>query len=151
MDGGSITGNTSDGNGPGVLLGGGTFTVKKGSITGNTTADGGGAGIYSFWNDTAPAIWIEGGTISGNTTEYGMGDAIYFDNELKLSGSPTISGDVVMNDESTEDIKVEIIGAFTPTQPVTLDDLLWNDNRIFVTYAEGLTPNAADFRFTSEK
>ena len=151
LDGGSITGNTSDGNGPGVLLGGGTFTVKKGSITGNTTADGGGAGIYSFWNDTAPAIWIEGGTISGNTTEYGMGDAIYFDNELKLSGSPTISGDVVMNDESTEDIKVEIIGAFTPTQPVTLDDLLWNDNRIFVTYAEGLTPNAADFRFTSEK
>jgi hypothetical protein len=67
MNGGTISGNISDGSrGGGGVYSEGTFTMNGGTISGNTVnnnADGGG-GVY------AAAFTMNGGTISGNTAAY---------------------------------------------------------------------------------
>lgn len=152
LNGGSITGNSIYGNGAGVYLEDGEFRLTSGSITGNTTENGSGAGIFSYEYDGSSIVKVQGGNISENiSTNDGGGDAICFVGKLELSGSPNISGEVLMRDDAIEDIKVDVVGIFEPTQPVTLEDNLWNDNRILVTYAEGLTPDVSKFQFTSEK
>jgi hypothetical protein len=64
MNGGTITGNTTDHWGGGVFVGG-TFIMNGGTINGNTTTtpDNGG-GVYVMTNGM---FTMQGGTISGNT------------------------------------------------------------------------------------
>ncbi|MFR8665645.1 MAG: hypothetical protein ACLVEL_08945 [Ruthenibacterium sp.] len=151
LSGGSVAENTAAGNGPGVFLRDGNFTLKDGSIMGNSTETGSGAGIFSFEDGGSSIIRVQGGVISGNATADGVGDAVCFDGRLELSGSPVISGVVMQREDLTEDIRVDVVGAFSPAQPVTLDDMDWDDGRIFVTYADGLVPDASCFQFANEK
>ena len=151
LSGGSVAENTASGNGPGVFLRDGSFTLKDGSITGNSTETGSGAGIFSFEDGGSSIIRVQGGIISGNAAAGGVGDAVCFDGRLELSGSPVISGVVMQREDLTENIRVDVVGVFSPAKPVTLDDMAWNDGRIFVTYADGLVPDASCFQFTNEK
>ena len=157
LDGTVIAGNRTDGNGAAVYLEGLSsgecrFIMKSGSITGNTTTDGDGAGIYGWANSRPTVIEIQGGTISGNTTQW-SGEAVYLGGRegytaaatLELSGSPQIAGDVFLNDDLFPDAKVDIIGEFTPVQPVEIDDTSWTDYRTVAVYAAGLTPNMQHF------
>ena len=62
MNGGNITGNTSDFGGGIFINNGGKLTVYGGTICGNTAKSGGG-GIYNYGGDTT----VYGGTICDNT------------------------------------------------------------------------------------
>ena len=72
--GGTITGNTANGNGGGVFLycneSSSAFYMYGGAITGNSASgDGGGVyvGTYSLSNGKGATFYLYGGTISGNT------------------------------------------------------------------------------------
>jgi hypothetical protein len=90
MHGGTISGNTASsfGQGGGVVVSGGAFTMHGGEISGNTASgsgsgsgfglgSGSGGGVYSGGNFT-----MRGGTISGNSASsggsgYGSGGGVY--------------------------------------------------------------------------
>ena len=179
LDGTIIKENVSVRMGGGVYLEGlanspASFEMKSGSIIDNGTEDGQGAGIAAFYNymrgDTI--VIISGGTISGNKIyagdedgfeeeqaitlndnypeEYDFDAATPFA-QLKLSGSPTISGDVVLLDWVDYGPQIEVTGAFTPGKPVSVIDSYGREGRTVVTYAQGLTPKLEDFTtsFTS--
>lgn len=169
LDGAAISGNSTSGNGGGVYVeqydtGACTFTVKSGSITGNTAGtedDGGhGGGIMGYWANGTPAVIdIQGGTISGNTAVGGHGNAVYLSEDfekadyvrLRLSGSPTISGDVYLETNDALTNKIDVTGNFTPTSPVTIDDYDLTDYRPVVIYAQGLTPDLSMFAAGTRK
>lgn len=69
---GVVTGGKTNGNGGGILLSGGTFVLKNGSIEGNT-ASGNGGGIRVDNNTT---FNMEGGLIQGNIASNGGGVAL---------------------------------------------------------------------------
>ncbi len=87
--GGTISGNTSNGDGGGVSTVGCTFEMHGGEITGNTAAgNGGGADL---WN---ASFTLSGGEISGNTASNGNGGGVNFGNGemLTISGTMKIEG-----------------------------------------------------------
>ena len=91
MYGGSITGNTaagSTGNGGGVYVYEGTFTMSGGTISGNRTdSTDGGVGVYNKATFT-----MNGGTISGNEAKVqGGGVGVYSLGTFTMSGG-TIGG-----------------------------------------------------------
>ena len=92
MNGGEISGNTSNVNGGGVYVLGGSFTMHNGDITGNSTYNGGG-GVYVFSNST---FSMSGGKISGNTNTgfWGGGVCVDIVGTFTMSGG-TISGNTV--------------------------------------------------------
>ena len=79
LAGGSISGNTSSGNGGGVYMydDSCSFIMTGGSITGNTAADNGGgvfAGYKQYCGDqTGCSFTMSGGIISGNSAANGGG------------------------------------------------------------------------------
>jgi hypothetical protein len=74
---------------------GGTFTMRSGTISGNTNAGTYGGGVYANNNG---AFDMTGGTITGNTSNYG-GGGVYIDNygTFTMSGSADISGNTIDN------------------------------------------------------
>jgi hypothetical protein len=121
-EGSFIIGNTANGNGGGVLVFGGTFTMNGGTITGNT-ASGSGGGVYvngeTFSSNYAQYVnagtfTMNGGTITGNTTS-GDGGGVYVDRGdwqtpgtfVKNGGTITgyasdmVNGNVVKNSSGT--------------------------------------------------
>jgi hypothetical protein len=162
LDGTTITGNITDGNGAGVYLEGYSaigetgechFIMKSGSITNNTSENGSGGGIYGYAWEYETVIEIKGGTVSGNKAVNGdaiglNGDDTFKYAELELSGSPTIEGTVYLWDDLWPNIKIDVVDEFSPTQPVVLDRENWTDYRTTVTYAENLTTNPDDFATT---
>jgi hypothetical protein len=110
MEGGTISGNTTDhGNGGGVYSKGAvtmknTCVIKDNKTTGtNTGTDGDGnayvrgydgGGVYS-----KGAVTMNGGTISGNTTDYGNGGGVYvgstYGEGKNVSGTFTMEGGTI--------------------------------------------------------
>jgi len=78
MNGGSISGNSSNGGGGGISVDGGAFTMNGGKITGNSatgTATNTGGGGVRF---SSGSFIMYGGVISGNTSaRYGGGVYVY--------------------------------------------------------------------------
>ena len=161
LDGASITGNRSGSYGGGVYVYGysGTsssavFEMKNGSITGNTSEIT-GAGIFGYVYDKGQVeIKISGGTIKDNiSTDEGMGHAIGLYGEqgsiayptLELSGSPEIRGDIFYQNDYEDGYVIHVTGEFTPVNSVEIN----RSNNILgipaVEYANGITPNLADF------
>ena len=90
---GRITGGYDNWYGGGVFINaGGSFTMKGGTITGNTAVVGGG-GVYvsEMEGEKIASFKMEGGTISGNTAATGGGVAISGGSSLTMTGG-TISG-----------------------------------------------------------
>jgi len=83
-DGSVITGNTTKGNGGGVLVSG-TFSMSGGSISGNTAkSHGGGVAVHGG------NFNMSGGSISGNTAEH-VGGGVLVNGNFSMSGG-SISG-----------------------------------------------------------
>lgn len=165
INGTEITGNTCRGNGAGVyvegfnpngnpgglVVGEATVTVNSGSITNNESQSGSGGGIFGYAGEYPTTIEVNGGTISGNSVAGNgaaiaiSGNAAYDYAKLELAGSPTIEGDVFMFDDRFSDIKVDVVKAFSPTNPVVLNDTSWTDFRTVAVYANGLVRDMGHF------
>ena len=108
MNGGTISGNTSNGDGlhdaygGGVNVSRGEFTMNGGTISGNKAIgdtyagpSGYGGGVYM----NAGTFTINGGTISGNTAignSYGFGGGVCVGNSDFTMNGGTISGNVTI-------------------------------------------------------
>jgi hypothetical protein len=94
MNGGTISGNSVSsnfGSGGGVFVDGGSFTMNGGTISGNSVSDGYGGGVAIINGSFS----MSGGTISGNSAPTaGGGVAIIIDGNFSMSGG-TISGNSV--------------------------------------------------------
>ena len=103
MNGGEIRNNTADnnsvGNGGGVAVFGGSFTMTSGTISDNTAKENGG-GVYVDKN----SFTMEGGTITNNTADaVGGGVCMY-------SGSFIMSGGSITGNQAGGDGKGVSIG-----------------------------------------
>lgn len=160
----SIHDNIATSSGGGVYAEYGKLIMEGGRIYNNQAAMYGGA-IY-LWNhkdylDGNEALRsraaISGGTIEGNNDGTNPSGIDFYEDIdqvtkkpvgppiLELSGSPTIKDPILINDTQDTTSKVDIVGTFTPTQPVPIYDWRWEDNRVIVSYKAGLTPNKDDF------
>ena len=161
-----ITGNkvlTENGDemGGAVYIGGSrnngsTFTMTGGSITNNTTDKVYCAGIAVNGHTNGGTVDIQGGTISGNINANGIKSGVRLykgvttsgvnqNGVVKLSGSPDIADEIYLNDNQENTAKIEVTDAFTPKQPVPVNDSSWTNYRTIVTYAAGLTAKTDDF------
>ena len=80
---GTVTGGCSSGNGGGVLVDGGSFTLEGGSVTGNTARNGGGVATQN-----GGQAYLNGGAVTDNTADgYGGGVWIGSGSSCTLPGS----------------------------------------------------------------
>ena len=100
MYGGSITGNRATGDGGGVCVDCGKFTMSASadgqnipSITGNNATENGG-GMYVVGSSST--FEMTGGTITGNNAAYGGG--VYTVNEFKMSGGSITGNNAYKSD-----------------------------------------------------
>lgn len=140
--------------------GGSVFVMEGGNIS-NNTAEGviHCAGVFiEGYRDTA-LVQIKGGTISNNKNANGDDQSIVVRaseddagnvhlGKLELSGSPTITGQVLLRKDTSENIKVDVVDTFKPTQPVAIDiyNNEWINHRVIVTFADRLTPDESLFK-----
>lgn len=136
---------------------GSKFIMKNGTIADNTGGPTwcGGICVLGYQKDTV--VQIAGGTISNNTNDNNddqsilvrgwLKDGTQSEGYLKLSGSPTITGQVLLRTDTSDVVKVDVVDAFSPTQPVQLSvmDSDWTNKRTIVRYAEGLKADLAQF------
>jgi hypothetical protein len=80
--GATLKDNATTGNGGGVSVSSGTFTMKGGAISGNNAGYGGGGAVVGG------TFTMQGGAISGNSAEFGGGVAVG-------AGSFTLAGGTV--------------------------------------------------------
>ncbi|MEH2434740.1 MAG: hypothetical protein V7K25_10900 [Nostoc sp.] len=83
-----ITGNTAD-NGGGINNYGGSLTLNNSTVTGNTAVDGGGI------NNVDGTITVNNSNISGNTASYGGGISSSSSDTITVNNS-TISGNTAL-------------------------------------------------------
>ena len=143
-----LSANTNDGSK--FVMNNGTISNNQGGVTWC-----GGLFIQSFKADAVAQI--TGGTISNNTNANKDDQSISLRGSntngnqkvgyLKLSGSPTITGQVLLRTDTVDEVKVDVVDAFSPTQPVKLSVMRsdWTDGRTLVTYAQGIAPNLDQF------
>ena len=134
---GTITGGNADGNGGGVYVSSGSFTMTGGTITGGN-AEGDGGGLYvssdasftmtggTISNNGAQygggvcvysggSFTMTGGSITGNTAaEHGDGVYVYSGGSFSLSGAPMIGGEVYLGGSSV----ITVTGELTNTDPI---------------------------------
>ena len=82
--GGSITGGNNTGNGGGVYVASGSFTLLSGNITGNTAANGGGVYLGSG------TFTLKGGSIASNTASGNGGGVFFAGGTMNVSGAPSV-------------------------------------------------------------
>jgi len=88
-----VTGNTATSNGGGVYTGDGTFTMNGGTVSDNNA---GWAGGGVFVNSGSGTFNMKGGTVSGNTADGGSG--VYVDGgTLKMEGGVVSDNNAVNN------------------------------------------------------
>jgi hypothetical protein len=93
-EGSSITGNSAT-NGGGVFLNNGNFSLVTGTISGNTTT-GNGAGVYLTGEDCVYVL--TNGNIQGNTASDGYGGGVYLQNgSFVLAEQSTDKGSITQN------------------------------------------------------
>ncbi|WP_417134971.1 YDG domain-containing protein [Rubneribacter badeniensis] len=138
MEGGSITGNTSDQYGGGVAVGVlGKFTMNDGSITGNSVTvagfqnGGGGGGIAN----ESGTVQFNGGKVTGNSVSGGStekpaaGGGVQVDGNKVFIGGPAVIKDNTSfghsgNDEQpsnmavSADRPIEVTAGFVSEEPI---------------------------------
>ena len=154
------------------------FTMKSGEISENRLIlqydedgypwMGDGAGICAWYGDNSEdmTIDIQGGTISGNTASdltgdepdiTGAGTAISLNGNnsgyttLRLSGSPTISGDVFLWDDENQGPVIEVGEGFSPAAPVEVGASWRSEGTVAVSYPSSLTAAEAESLFVSQE
>ena len=125
MEDGAITGNTSQTNG--AIYVNGEMKLAGGSITSNSARAGG-----AVYLDTKADATITGTTITGNAAKTSTGGGIYHaGNSLMLSGSVTIT-DNVMESKDVEN-NIQLVNK----SMLTISDAVTADSRIGITLATG--------------
>lgn len=121
LEGGTIRNNTAVYEGGGICVGGATFTMKGGSVSGNriTDADGNGGGVslqYSVDSEEAaiyPVFRLSGGEISGNV-KGSTANNLYLTaiQKVDVSGTLTGTGKIGVTTETvpTADSPVSVTG-----------------------------------------
>ena len=135
---GKITGgNTQNGGGVYALANNARFTMKGGSITGNT-ASGDGGGVYL--SGTGTQFIMEGGNISGNTANhYGVGGGV-----IVYNGAFTMSAGTITDNTGGYGggVNVAASGSFTMTGGTIADNTaIHKGGGVFVS-------NTVDTQFT---
>lgn len=168
LDGTIIRDNTSQKGGGGVYFEttgktGISFVMSSGEIVDNGTYGVKGGGLYAAktYPDDSAQIKISGGKITGNKNFLGdeyeeetsilIGD--FFEDatetttfmNLELSGSPELSGEVVLLDWADYGPQIHVTDEFTPVNPIAVDDIYGTEGRIVVVFDENVTPNAEAF------
>jgi len=95
MNGGTISCNTASSIGGGVYVQGGTFTMNAGTISGNTTPlswYGNGGGVY-----VSGTFIMNGGTVSGNNSDGGGGGVYVSSSGIFTMSGGTISGNTTFS------------------------------------------------------
>lgn len=146
MKDGSITGNTAEDKN-GYALGGGvesvgTFNMNGGTISGNT-ANSGGAGIFLMYNNNVDCTAnITGGNIINNN-----GEGIFINDTkayLKISGNVNISGNTTTGIYIEKDASpINVVGALTVENAIDVNSAVTDDETVIVTFADGL--NASNY------
>ena len=164
---GEISDNFSHSGGAGVAINEGAFIMSGGRIINNVASCANlpecveaeetqyGGGVYLFDlnadNEYYASIDISGGEISGNDADFGK--AISFmsrtaNYSFSISGSPKIVEEIDVGPASVAK-PINVVDEFTPVVPVTMHLWSMKTNNPFTpvaTYADGLTPNAFDFK-----
>ena len=160
LSGTQITGNKSpSGSGAGIYACGANLYMTGGAITNNTCGTA-GAGIYAYAHEyyNNNIIEISGGTISGNTlsnSDSGTAIAVYDDggqysNDVRLHGAPTIQGNIYLYGSRQKPISVTGALTLSPAVDIRREKAPEAGDEL-VVYADGLTPNAAQFTATYAK
>lgn len=149
--------------GGGVYAVNGKFIMTGGTISNNIGKAFGGAIFQwnfreSVSNDALRSrVAISGGVIEGNTDGKNPSGIDFYEDKdnitdipvgspiLELSGSPTIKDPIYLDDYINTNAKVDVVGEFTPTEAVPIYDFNWTDNRVIVSYKDGLTAKKEDF------
>ena len=98
MNDGAVLRNNKGGGGCGVNIAKGTFTMNGGTITGNTSSNLYGGGVYV---NAGYSFIMNGGTITGNTAKYGGGVGINNANASSGSTTFTMNGGTITNNTAT--------------------------------------------------
>lgn len=148
MIGGTISGNTSSNHSGGGVYVYKTFTMSGGEIIGNDTMQSGG-GVYV---DNSGTFTMTGGTISGNTATYN-GDGVYlYGVKLKMSGLAKVSenNDIYLSSNS----QIQVTDALTATVPVaTITPNAYTDGSQILSAGDGVTitrPICDQFKLTDD-
>ena len=146
--GGSITGNSTSGNGGGVYFDGGLGYMHGGSITDNSADDGGGVALYSGsyydpddgkYHGVHAYFLVHDGSITGNRATNGGGVAVKNNMTLRMFGgsitgnTATGKGGGVYVDSSTA--KMAVDGASSITRDVNITgnkDAEDNDSNVYL-------------------
>ena len=141
-----------------LVMTGGSITNNKADWVGGAISawDCRGGDTASFpGDDYGVIIDISGGTISDNTSEsdgsaialrgYYNGDVSY--SNLRLSGAPTISGDVYLQEHKdvNKGAMIDVTGEFMPSDPVIVTDDNGIVGRDIIKYVDGVTPDLSVF------
>ncbi|MBO5691139.1 MAG: hypothetical protein J6R96_04685, partial [Spirochaetaceae bacterium] len=110
MTGGSITGNDGNYNGGGVFMGSGTFSMTGGSITGNSAGTSGGGGVAI----SGGTFMISGGSITGNSAEAKGNGVCMTAGAFKISGNAVIA--------SNNDVYLDSGRRITVSGEITAED-----------------------------
>ena len=163
IDGAVITGNTALVGGAAYIISideNENFELKSGTISNNnaTAQTNGGGGIYArYYENSNMYVKISGGSIKDNKTVDGKGSALLLrsdknDNYPKvcLSGSPDISGDILMLNKSfkpCENMKLHIDGTFDPVNAlhVQLENYDGIQKKVIALYSENLDADKTKF------
>lgn len=126
VSGGKLTlGENAPGGGPGmgggVQVGGGTFTMTDGTISGNKVWEGAGGGIY--FGGSESTFTVSGGNILGQ----GNKKEIYSEKTFAMTGSPTITDCAITLEQ----------GAHIDVQGLSTDAALTNLQISPTTYTAG--------------
>ena len=135
MNGGSVTGNTYNGDGAGIYINEGSFTMNGGSISnnhGDNDNDYGGA-IF-FDGSTDSRLYIRGGEIFGNSAY--DGGAVYLDD-----GYAEFTGGKIYNNTSDWASAIEVSG--TSDSVKLAGDLLITKNKCINSKDGSISNNAA--------
>jgi hypothetical protein len=99
MNGGSISGNSTEGFGAGVFVEGGTFTMSGGTISGNSVNMRNGEGFFDKSGGTGGGVYVNdgmftmsGGTIKGNSAKIGGGGGVFVESGTFVMSGGTING-----------------------------------------------------------
>lgn len=106
---GSISDNSSE-NGGGGVYNRGTFTMLGGRITGNFGSSGGGV-----CTPVGGTFIMSGGSITGNTADLGGGVCNYFNENIYLSGNVVINNNMADGEVSNvqlfgDEFKIQVTG-----------------------------------------
>lgn len=149
MYGGTISGNTADGNGGGIWLNSRLPISGSFSIINNTAVNGGGVYVKG------PLTLSDNASITDNKATNGNGGGVYFSGStFKISGGISITGNKKNSDANNIYLakykSISIVGELTGTTPIGITTEVTPDSSSYVRIASGNAEYAKPDKFQYE-